>query len=230
MSKYRIKRRDKDELKSLKSDIKAKKTRYSILKEEYKEVQREQKLQPSNNTRTNKTSYRSDIKSEKTNNYTFNTISRSSESSNSEKRTSRNSYSVDNNSKTKQSSREEYLKNNKRKEYLKNSTRSRVLKQKNEDSIVKKVEEQENFYLDDSSFGKENSKTLDIDNNSNSTSSREYYKTEALKQRNERYSKEKFKNDRLRKDNSRKIFYENRRFGSRRKAQCSEQSRCEYCG
>lgn len=211
MSKYRIKRRDKDELKSLKSDIKAEKTRYSILKEEYKEVQREQKLQPSNNTRTNKTSYRANIKSEKTNNYTSNTISRSSESSNSEKLTSRNSYSMDNNSKTKKSSREEYLKNNKRKEYLKNSTRSRVLKQKNEDSIVKKVKEQENFYLDDSSFRKENSKILDIDNNSNSTSSREYYKTKALKQRNERYSKEKFKNDRLRKDNSRKIFYVNRK-------------------
>ncbi|WP_314990259.1 phage tail tip lysozyme [uncultured Gemella sp.] len=211
MSKYRIKRRDKDELKSLKSDIKAEKTRYSMLKEEYKEVQREQKLQPSNNTRTNKTSYRANIKSEKTNNYTSNTISRSSEGSNSEKLTSRNSYSMDNNSKTKKSSREEYLKNNKRKEYLKNSTRSRVLKQKNEDSIVKKVKEQENFYLDDSSFRKENSKILDIDNNSNSTSSREYYKTKALKQRNERYSKEKFKNDRLRKDNSRKIFYANRK-------------------
>ena len=211
MSKYRIKRRDKDELKSLKSDIKAEKTRYSILKEEYKEVQREQKLQPSNNTRTNKTSYRANIKSEKTNNYTSNTISRSSKGSNSEKLTSRNSYSMDNNSKTKESSREEYLKNNKRKEYLKNSTRSRVLKQKNEDSIVKKVKEQENFYLDDSSFRKENSKILDIDNNSNSTSSREYYKTKALKQRNERYSKEKFKNDRLRKDNSRKIFYANRK-------------------
>lgn len=210
MSKYRIKRQDKDELKSLKSDIKAEKTRYSILKEEYKEAQREQKLQPSNNTRTNKTSYRANIKSEKTNNYTSNTISRSSERGNSEKRAFRNSYSMDNNSKTKQSSREEYLKNNKRKEYLKNSTRSRILKQKNEDSIVKRVKEQENFYLDDSSFRKENSKVLDIDNNSNSTSSREYYKTKALKQRNERYSKDKFKNDRLRKDNSRKIFYENR--------------------
>ena len=211
MSKYRIKRQDKAELKSLKSDIKAEKTKYSILKEEYKEAQREQKLQSSNNTRTNKTSYRANIKSEKTNNYTSNTISRSSEGSNSEKLTSRNSYSVDNNSKTKKSSREEYLKNNKRKEYLKNSTRSRVLKQKNEDSIVKKVKEQENFYLDDSSVRKENSKILDIDNNSNSTSSREYYKTEALKQRNERYSKDRFKNDRLRKDNSRKIFYENRK-------------------
>ena len=210
MSKYRIKRQDKDELKSLKSDIKTEKTRYSILKEEYKEAQREQKLQPSNNTRTNKTSYRANIKSEKTNNYTSNTISRSSERGNSEKRAFRNSYSMDNNSKTKQSSREEYLKNNKRKEYLKNSTRSRILKQKNEDSIVKRVKEQENFYLDDSSFRKENSKVLDIDNNSNSTSSREYYKTKALKQRNERYSKDKFKNDRLRKDNSRKIFYENR--------------------
>ena len=210
MSKYRIKRQDKDELKSLKSDIKVEKTRYSILKEEYKEAQREQKLQPSNNTRTNKTSYRANIKSEKTNNYTSNTISRSSERGNSEKRAFRNSYSMDNNSKTKQSSREEYLKNNKRKEYLKNSTRSRILKQKNEDSIVKRVKEQENFYLDDSSFRKENSKVLDIDNNSNSTSSREYYKTKALKQRNERYSKDKFKNDRLRKDNSRKIFYENR--------------------
>ena len=69
MSKYRIKRQDKDELKSLKSDIKAEKTRYSILKEEYKEAQREQKLQPSNNIRTNKTSYRANIKLEKTNNY-----------------------------------------------------------------------------------------------------------------------------------------------------------------
>ena len=31
MSKYRIKRQDKAELKSLKSDIKAEKTKYSIL-------------------------------------------------------------------------------------------------------------------------------------------------------------------------------------------------------
>ena len=222
MSKYRIKRQGKDELKSLKSDIKAEKTRYSILKEEYKEAQREQKLQPSNNTRTNKTSYRANIKSEKTNNYTFNTISRSGESSNSEKQTSRNSYSMDNTSKTKQSSREEYLKNNKRKEYLKNSTRSRILKQKNEDSIVKKVKEQENFYLDDSSVRKENSKILDIDNNSNSTSSREYYKTKTLKQRNERYSKEKLKNDRLRKDNLRKIFYENRQINHLDKIRISD--------